>query len=360
MNEFNPKIPYNDLPLLPPETSKIESIKILKQENKAVAAISELKGIANIIPNPAILINAIVLQEAKDSSEIENIITTNDELYKAISTNIKKYNSATKEVMYYREALYEGFKKIKQRELISINDIIDIQKILVQNDAGIRKTPGTTLVNEKTNETIFTPPQGKDKINTLLSNFVKYLNNENDSLTKLAILHYQFETIHPFYDGNGRTGRILNILFLILKDYLDIPILYLSSYIIKNKAKYYDLLSSVTKNDNWEEWILYILEGIEITSKETIQKIIKIKDLLDKTIEDVKTKAPKIYSKELVEILFVHPYCKTQFIINEIGVERKAASRYLHQLKDMRLLDLYKIGKENIFINKELMTILMK
>lgn len=360
MNEFNPEIAYNELEFLPPDVSKVETIEILRNENKAVAAISELKGIANIIPNQSILINAIVLQEAKDSSEIENIITTRDELYKAVSVSSKKSDAATKEVLHYREALYDGFSRILKRELLSINDIIGIQKILVQNDAGIRKTPGTALVNDRTNETIYTPPQGEDALNSLMGNFASYLNDNERSLTKLAVLHYQFETIHPFYDGNGRTGRIINILYLIMKGYLDIPILYLSSYIIKNKTRYYELLLSVTKSDNWEEWIIYILNGIEETAKETIKKIRNIKVLIDKTIEDVKLKAPKIYSKELVEMLFVHPYCKVDFITRGVGVERKAASRYLHQLTEAGILELHKIGKENIFINKELIELLKK
>lgn len=360
MKDFNALEPNNGLPFLPPDISKIETVRVLKQENKAIAAIAELKGLANIIPNQAILINAIVLQEAKDSSEIENIITTEDDLYKAISSTVKKVNSATKEVMFYREALYVGFQKIKQRDLLSINDIIEIQKILIQNDAGIRTTPGTALVNDKTNEVIYTPPQNYNAINALLTNFVEYLNNEESSLIKMAVLHYQFETIHPFYDGNGRTGRIINILYLILKGYLDIPILYLSSYIIKNKTQYYDLLLSVTRNNNWENWIVYILIGIEQTAKETIVKIKKIRELLDKTIETVKEKASKIYSKELVETLFVNPYCKVEFIIVSINVERKAASRYLHQLEEIGILKSYKVGKENIFLNVELIELLKK
>jgi Fic family protein len=292
MKDFKPDIPYNDLPLLPPDTNKIETIKILKQENSARSAIAELKGIANIIPNQSILINAIILQEAKDSSEIENIITTQDELYKAISGNQKKYDSATKEVIYYREALYSGFNNIVKKGFLTVNDIISIQEELLKNDAGIRKTPGTSLVNDKTGEIVYTPPQNEDVINKLLSNTVKYLNDDDNSLAKMAIIHYQFESIHPFYDGNGRTGRIINILYLILKNYLDIPILYLSSYIIKNKAEYYRLLRSVTSDENWEEWIIYILKGIEVVAKETISKVLTIKELLDKTIEKVKVELP--------------------------------------------------------------------
>ncbi len=358
MNRFNPKQPYNDLPLLPPNNERIETIKILKQENKARSAIAELKGIAKIIPNQSILINAIILQEAKDSSEIENIITTQDELYKAISGNQKRYDSATKEVIYYREALYYGFKKIIERDMITVNDIIDIQRELLRNDAEVRKTPGTSLVKDRTGEIIYTPPQDEDVINKLLGNLVEYLNDSDDSLAKMAILHYQLESIHPFYDGNGRTGRILNLLYIILKEYLEIPILYLSSYIIKNKSEYYRLLRDVTKNDNWEEWIIYILTGIETVSKETINKIVKIKELLDQTIERVKSSLPKIYSKELVEELFVHPYCKIEFLINVLNVERKAASRYLNQLQDIGILKEYKIGREKIFINIGLVELL--
>jgi len=358
MSSFEPSLPYNTLPFLPPSLEKIETIAILKQESRAHAAISELKGIANIIPNQAILINAIVLQEAKDSSEIENIITTNDDLYKAASMTASKIDSATKEVLFYREALYEGYKKIQKKNMLAISDIIEIQKIIIQNDAGIRRTKGTTLFNDKTNTVVFTPPDDINIIYKLLDNFVNYLNSSETSLITLAVLHYQFETIHPFYDGNGRTGRIINILYLILKEYLDIPILYLSSYIIRNKKKYYDLLLSVTENNDWESWILYILNGIEITAIQTIDKVKKIKVLLDNTIETVKSQAPKIYSKELVETLFTNPYCKIDFIVKAISVERKAASRYLLQLEVLGILQSYKIGKENIFVNTKLVELL--
>lgn len=360
MNSFDPSKPYDALPLLPPDSARIETIAVLRQENRAIAALAELKGLANIIPNQSILINAIVLQEAKDSSEIENIITTKDELYKAVSSTTKKYDPAIKEVMFYREALYEGFKRIKERNLLSMNDIITLQQILVQNNAGIRKLPGTTLANAKTGEVIYTPPQSEEAITLLTTNFVTYLNDDEATLLKMAVLHYQFESIHPFYDGNGRTGRIVNILYLLLKQYLDIPILYLSSYIIKNKELYYELLLGVTKDEKWEDWIIYILKGVEETSRETILKIRQIKDLLDRTIERVKEQAPKIYSKELVETLFVNPYCKVEFVTSSIGVERKAASRYLHQLVEVGILREYKVGKENIFINKDLLGILKK
>lgn len=347
-----------ELQKLPIDSSITETIKILKAENKAVKMLAELKGCANLIPNQSILINAVVLQESKDSSEIENIITTKDELYKAVSETAKKIDAATKEVMFYREALYTGFNQLKEHDFISINDIVQIQKVLVQNDAGIRTLPGTKLVNGTTNEVVYTPPQTKEEIDELLTNFTEYLNNDDDSLAKLAILHYQFESIHPFYDGNGGTGRIVNILYLILKHHLDVPILYLSSYIIKNKTSYYKLLQNVRVQDAWEDWIIFILKGIEETAADTIHKVKAIKKFLEDTVEKVKTDAPKIYSKELVETLFENPYCKVEFIVKSLGVERKAASRYLHQLEDIGILKCIKVGKDNLFINMGLMDLL--
>ena len=358
MNSFDPKRPNNSLPFLPPDTAKTETAAILKQESRALRALGELKGIANIIPNQSILINAIVLQEAKDSSEIENIITTRDDLYKAVSATSLKADPAAKEVMLYREALYEGFTKIRTRGLLSINDIIDVQRLLIQNDAGIRNTSGTALVNDRTHEVMYTPPDEYTVINALLKNFVEYLNGDEPTLAKMAIMHYQFETIHPFYDGNGRTGRIINMLYLILKEYLDIPILYLSSYIIRNKTRYYELLLSVTKDDAWEEWILFILKGIEEIAKDTILKIRKIRELLDSTIAIVKDTLPGIYSKELVETLFVNPYCKGEFLVTSLGVERKTAARYLKQLEDSGILESVKVGTERIFIHTELIQLL--
>ena len=228
---FDPTRPFDDLPPVPPDQTKYETVRILKQEAQSRAALAELKGIANIIPNQEILINAIVLREAKDSSEIENIVTTQDEIYKAMTLRAqKKADPAAKDVVTYREALWRGTQSIDTKGLLSINDIVRIQKIIVGNDAGIRAMPGTALVTSGPNQTIYTPPQGENRLRSLLTNFTEYLNNDDESLTKSAILHYQFGAIHPFYDGNGRTGRIINALFLILKRHLDTPILYLSSY----------------------------------------------------------------------------------------------------------------------------------
>jgi len=356
---FDPKQPFDDLPSVPPYKIEYEKVEVLKQEALSRAAVAELKGIAHIIPNQNILVNAIVLREAKDSSEIENIVATQDEIYKAITLNTKRtIDPAAKEVVRYREALWHGTQAIKRKRLLSIGDIVRIQSIIVGNDAGIRTTPGTALVNDSNNEIVYTPPQNEQRIKDLLQNFANYLNDNDDSLTKSAILHYQFEAIHPFYDGNGRTGRIVNVLYLILKQHLDIPILYLSSYIIGRKSEYYRLLLEVSSDYQWDKWILYILKGIEATAKVTIEKLRAIKELMDQTIEFVRQRAPKIYSKELVETLFVHPYCKNEFIEKSTGVERKAASRYLHKLSEIGVLDTNRIGRENIFINKKLMQLL--
>jgi len=353
--------PYSMLEKLPPKKEKVETIKILLQLNKASSALAELKGIANIIPNQMILINAIVLQEAIDSSEIENIITTQDELYKAITINRANISAATKEVVNYRKALFHGFDCIQKQEFLRVNDIISIQQELVDNDAGIRSTPGTVLKNDKTGEVVYTPPQDRDEILELLTNFISYYNDTDQDISpliNLAIFHYQFESIHPFYDGNGRTGRILNILYLIMNKLIDNPILYLSSYIIENKPKYYSLLNNTNKTGNWEEWILFMLKAIEITALKTIEKIISIRKLLDKTIEDVQQNAPKIYRKELVELLFEQPYSKIETVVNQLKVERKAASRYLRELEDIGILYSQKVGRETLYINKELIDIL--
>lgn len=356
------KAPHYILDKLPPAREKVETIKILRQTNKSTAALAELKGIAKTIPNQAMLINAIVLQEAKDSSEIENIITTQDELYKALSVNKTSISSETKEVVNYRTAIFQGFDLAKFQGFIKVNDIVRIQQELIDNTAGIRSTPGTVLKNDKTGEVVYTPPQDKTEILDLLSNFIIHFNQKDDlsPLINLAILHHQFESIHPFYDGNGRTGRILNILYLILNELIDVPILYLSSYIIDNKPEYYRLLNQTNRTGEWEEWIIFMLKAIESTSKDTIRRITNIKNLLDLTIIKVQEMAPKIYRKELVELLFEQPYSKIEFVVNKLGVERKAASRYLKELEDIGVLESQKVGRETLYINRELIEILKK
>ncbi len=352
--------PHYSLAKLPPLREKVETIDILRQTNKSIAALAELKGIAMTIPNQSMLINAIVIQEAKDSSEIENIITTQDELYKALAVNKTNISAETKEVVNYRQAIFHGFDLVKKQGYLRVNDIVSIQQKLINNTAGIRSTPGTVLRNDATGEIVFTPPQDKAEILDLLTNFIKHFNQQNDlsPLINLAILHYQFESIHPFYDGNGRTGRILNILYLIINGLIDVPILYLSSYIIDNKPEYYRLLNQTNKTGEWEEWVMFMLKAIESTSKNTIKKINNIRNHLDSTIIKVQEKTPKVYRKELVELLFEQPYSKIEFVVNNLGVERKAASRYLKELENVGILESQKVGREIVYINKELIEIL--
>ena len=352
------RVAENTISPLSVDTEKIETRAVLRKEAQTRQALAELKGFVPVIPNQNILINAIVLNEAKESSAIENIITTHDELYESMTTLSVNMGASAKEVLNYREALYKGCEIINEKQIVSISDIVNIQETIVKNNAGIRKLPGTSLVNDITGETIYTPPQNYDEICLLLDDLCRYLNGEENSLWKMAILHYQFEVIHPFYDGNGRTGRILNILYLLLKKYLDAPILYLSSYIIKTKDTYYNLLQKVRKEGAWEEWILYILDGIEETSKLTLEKVKAIKNLLDETLEKIKEQCPKIYSKELVEIIFENPYSKIDFLVKKLNINRKTASKYLSELVDKNFLLHKQIGKEFFFINGGLMKIL--
>lgn len=347
---------------LPPKREKVETLDILRQLSKSSKSLGELKGIAQTMPNQEMLINAVVLQEAKDSSEIENIITTQDELYKALTTKTK-VGSQVKEVINYRKAIFSGHDLLKSQGFLRLKDIEFLQKTIIENNAGIRNIPGTVLKNDKTGETVYTPPQEKDHIVELLSNFLEHFNVNQEKippLINLAILHYQFESIHPFYDGNGRTGRILNILYLIINNLLDIPILYLSSYINENKADYYRLLNKVNTYDQWEEYIIYILKAIEITANRTITKINSINTLLLETIELVQHKEPKIYRKELIEMLFEQPYSKIEYVVQKLKVERKAASRYLNRLEKIEILTSDKIGREKIYVNSKLIEILKK
>ena len=362
MTKTDSEAPFNDLPLLPPTKEKVETLKILKQLVKSSVALAELKGIAKILPNPEILLNAVILKEARASSEIENVITTQDRLYQALSAKGIQVDNATKEVLRYREAMLYGFRFIQKKGFLSTNAIIEIQKVLEENNAGIRKLPGTALRNASTGKVIYTPPDNLDAINSLMRNLELYFNNHDDiaPLIKLAIQHYQFESIHPFYDGNGRTGRILNVLYLILHKHLESPVLYLSAYIIDNKADYYKLLQEVRTKENWEGWILYILKGIEQTANETIKQVNEINQLFLKTQELVKKKATKSYSKELIELLFEHPYCKTEYLTERMGISRITASKYLKELENIKVLKSKQIWKETLYINTELFDLLKK
>ncbi len=358
-NMFNPD-PYNELPLLPPGNDVITK-KVLAKAIVANKALAELKGIAGIIPNQTIILNTLTLKEAKDSSEIENIFTTQDELYRAFSTDNASINPAVKEILSYREALWQGFELIKKKKLITSREIVKIQEVLAKNNAGIRSQPGTALKNGRTGETVYTPPFGKDIIEKKLKNLEEYINTDDDGtdpLIKMAIIHYQFETIHPFYDGNGRTGRILNVLYLIHRELLDLPILYLSSFIIKNKSDYYNGLTDVRTKKAWESWIIYMLDSVEYTAKDTTKTIKSIKTLLDKTIEKVKKELPKIYSRELVEILFHQPYIKISHLVEHGIIARQQGSVYLKQLESIGILSSKKVGREMIYVNNNLFKLL--
>ena len=353
---MTPFIPKN-LPL----TQTIETTKVLKKTISANRALAKLNGVAKIIPNQNILINSLVLQEAKDSSEIENIITTHDELFRA-GLDIASVTNETKEVQHYRQALLKGFELVQENGLLLKRDIVAMQQELEQNDAGVRRQSGTVLRNVATGEVIFEPPQEYEVIQELLTNLEYYINEPNDidPLVNMAIIHYQFETIHPFYDGNGRTGRIINILYLILKELLDIPVLYLSSYIIQHKADYYRLLQEVRTKNNWEEWILYMLDGVEQTSLETIKLVDGIHRLMGEAKDEIKEKLPKIYSKDLVEILFMHPYTKIEFLVDGLGLHRHTASSYLKELEKLNILHSIKLGRGKYFINVKLFDMLKK
>ena len=344
-----------------PLSNIVETQKVLKKAISANRALANLNGVARIIPNSAILINSLVLQEAKDSSAIENIITTHDELYRA-NLDIESVTNEAKEVQNYKEALLKGYSLVENTKLLLKKHIVEIQGVLEQNDAGVRRQAGTNLKNAQTGEVIYTPPQDYETIQELLTNLEKYINEPNDidPLVNMAIIHHQFESIHPFYDGNGRTGRIINILYLILKDLLDIPVLYLSRYIITHKADYYRLLQEVRTENKWEEWILYILEAVEQTSLETIELINNISDLMIKTQDKISMELPKIYSKDLVEILFMHPYTKIEFLVEKMGLHRHTASTYLNELEKIDILKPVKIGRSKYFINLELFDMLKK
>lgn len=351
-----------NLEMLPYKNINLKTNKILEQLTLSSRALAELKGYANTIPNMHILINAVTINEAKDSSAIENIVTTHDDIYKVLTESGYKEENA-KEVVNYRNAIWLGYEQIKKDGYINTNTIIKIQGTIEHNNAGIRKLPGTELKNSITGETIYTPPQSEQEIRVYLKNLEDFINNNKDSidpLIKVGLIHYQFESIHPFYDGNGRTGRILNILYLVLNNLIDSPILYLSKYINKTKQEYYKLFNEVRNNNNFEDWILYILKGIEITSKETITLIEKIQNEMKNYKEEFRNKLPKIYSKELLESLFYEVYTKISYIEKACNVTRLTASSYLNQLEGVGLLESEKVGRERIYKNMRLIKLLSK
>lgn len=345
-----------------PLTLDLETKQILKQLSQSNKALAELKGVSTSIPNQEVLFNTLFLQEAKDSSAIENIITTNDEIYRS-DLNTKQFTTlAAKEVYAYAAALRHGFLTVRKTGLLTINHVLEIQSTIEENTAGIRKLPGTTLKNESTGEIIYTPPQNSMEINDLLSNLERFINEDDicdwDPLIKMAIIHHQFESIHPFYDGNGRTGRIINILYLVQKNLLDSPVLYLSRYINQNKSEYYRLLQEVRDIQIWEEWVLFLLKGVEQTAKQTISLIQGIKELIYRSKHKLRDELPKIYSQDFLNIIFAHPYTKIDWVAKELKTTRLTATKYLDETSRIGLLKKTKIGRGNYYINQELLHLL--
>jgi Fic family protein len=362
MPELKPDLACNNLPLLPPEM-ELETKTVLKQATLTHRVLAELKGYAEQLPSKDIILGTITLQEAKDSSEIENIITTQDELYSQLASNQAVKNPAVKEVLAYRKALYKGFDIVKDKELLTVNTILEIQQELEQNNAGVRKLPGTKLMNDATGEVMYTPPDNEETIYTLLSNLEQFINradDELDPLVKLAVMHYQFESIHPFYDGNGRTGRIMNVLYLVMEKLLSEPILYLSRYIIRHKSDYYRLLREVTFQNNWEDWILFMLTAVEDTSRFTLQLSQSIIAALDEVTARMKEKMPKYYSRELAELLFTNMYIKIAHLVDAGIASRNIAANYLKKLEGIGVLQSKKVGREVIYINKPLYALLQE
>lgn len=356
-----------DKKLLPLDID-FETKAVLKMVNSANKKLAELKGLEQLIPNEEILIQTLTLQEARESSSIENIVTTQDELYRAdLDLKGSAVSASTKEVMRYRIALREGFELVRKQRILTNNIILKIQRALEENHAGFRKLPGTVLKNQK-GETIYTPPQDGADVLQLMQNLEKYINTPEiqdiDPLIKLAIIHYQFETIHPFYDGNGRTGRIICVLYLIINNLLDLPILYLSRYITSNKQEYYRLLQSIRESDNgatqWEQWVLYILRGIEETASETIRLIKDISALMKEYKQCLREKMRTAYSHDLLNCLFYSPYTKVEHVSERLGISRPTATKYLDTIAELGLLSKTKIWRQNYYINSRLVGILAR
>ncbi len=360
MTSFKKDQPFNDLPLLPPP-AEMENRTVLKKAIMAHKALAKLAGSCKLLPNQSMLINTIGLREAKLSSEIENIVTTNDELYQAFSSDKVVTDTAVKEVLHYQQALWEGYNFVKEKGFLSTNLFILIFNIIKESNEAVRKTTGTKILNTATGEVIYTPPEGEALIREKLKNLEDYINStddETDLLIKMAVMHYQFEAIHPFSDGNGRTGRILNILFLVMHDLLELPILYLSKYIIQNKAAYYKGLNQVTEGEQWESWILFMLNAVEDTARYTQQKIDTILLLMNETEKLLKKKTPEIYSKELLEVIFSQPYCKRKYLEDAGIVKKKTAGLYLTRLEEIGLMTSIKVGKEKMYIHQQLYEVL--
>jgi Fic family protein len=356
---FSPDKPYNYLPPLPPEAD-IETSVILKAAIEANRVLAELKGKSESLPNPSVLVDNMVLQEAKASSEIENVVTTNDKLFTALSAGDKSTDPQTKEVLRYRQALWKGVNYLGDQPFTT-DLFIELVRIITETDTGIRTDSGTVIANPVSRKIIYWPPEGEELILNLLVNLEHYMNENHgpDPLIKMAVSHYQFEAIHPFEDGNGRSGRILNILYLMKNGLLHHPVLYLSNYVISHKPDYYRLLREVTEKQAWEPWILFMLDAVKETSQQTMNRIHQILDLLDKTVNEARANLPaRVYSKELIELLFEQPYCKVKNLVDRGIAKRQTAAEYLRELEDAGILKSKQVGRENLFLNIKLYDLL--
>ena len=356
-------LPYNALPGLPPGM-ELESKAVLKACITARAALAELKQAAALIPNQTMLINTIPLLEAKDSSEIENIVTTTDQLFRHAHGDpfgSALADPATKEALRYRSALHSGYLSLQDRPLCT-GTAVDICRTIKGVDMDIRRTPGTQLINDRSGEVIYTPPEGEARLRDLLANWERFLHNQPglDPLVRMAVAHYQFEAIHPFTDGNGRTGRVLNSLYLIQQELLHLPILYLSRYLINHKADYYRLLLAVTRDQDWQTWLLFMLAAVEETARWTTVKIAAIRSLAEHTTDFVRLRLPKIYSRELVDVIFEQPYCRIVNLVDKGVAQRQAASRYLKDLVALGVVQEMQLGKEKLFIHPKLMQLISR
>jgi Fic family protein len=361
---FNPAKPYNELPALPPG-AELESRAVLKACIAARAAVAELKAAGRLIPNQGVLVNTIPLLEAQASSEIENIVTTTDQMFLFDGVSEGAADPATKEALRYRTALWEGYQALKTRPL-STNTAVQICRAIKGVDMDIRNTPGTTLSNDRTRQVIYTPPEGEGLLREKLANWEQWMHGtlpgsaDIDPLVRMAAGHYQFEAIHPFTDGNGRTGRVINLLYLVEQGLLDIPVLYLSRHILRNKADYYGGLQAITETGAWEPWLLYMLSGVTETARWTMNKVLAVRGLLEDTTERMRRDASQIYSRELAELVFVRPYCRITHVVEAGLAKRQTASVYLKQLAAIGILREHQVGREKIFLNPAFIELLKR
>lgn len=347
-----------------PVTGEIETKKVLRKAALAHKALAELKGVITSIPNESIFLETLTLREARESSAIENIISTFDEVYQSNLVNNQFASQSAKEVHQYAQALKRGFELVQKKRLLTTNHILQIHEVVEQNQAGFRKLPGTKLLNDKTGEIVYTPPQDHDSIKILMNNLETFINDDDmmdaDPLVKMAVIHHQFESIHPFYDGNGRTGRIINILYLVQKGLLHLPVLYLSRYIIKHKTDYYRLLQYVRESGQWEEWIIFMLDGVEKTAKDTVMLVLAMKSLMQLYKDQIRAKLPKIYSQDLLNNLFKYPYTKIEYLQKDLGISRNTSIRYLEALVREGMISKHKVSRDNFYLNAPLFSLLIQ